>query len=75
MLSLCLFPLFGFSTLFSDPFFHKVHAIELAYPSRDMENFMQPDLDKAISAVTLIEGNTSQRKNKIKKFDRETGLM
>lgn len=75
MFSLCLFPLFGFSTLFLDSYFHKVYVIEYASMSPKMRDLMQPDLEKANAPVIPVQGNLSERKKIITSFSHEIDFI
>lgn len=75
ILSLCLLPLLGFTTLFSDKYFDKVRVIELAYIPPSWRSFILADLNNANAPAYAIQGNFHERKNKIENINRQIGVM
>lgn len=65
ILSLVLLPLFGFRFLFSDPYFHEVHVLEIAYPSPQFIKSFPNLFTSQDASVISIEGNLNERKQKI----------
>ena len=65
LLSLVLLPLLGFQTLFSDPYFHPPHVLEVSYPNKEMMNLLPAGFLTQNTPGILISGDAKSRNEKV----------
>lgn len=65
ILSLVLLPLMGFQVLFSDPYFHPLHVLEIRYANASMQEFLPLNYNSNKIPCITISGNANERKGKI----------